>query len=157
VATAVIVLLLVLAALWLADADAERMRAAAKPIGPGWDPDAGIAEEARAGFLGLLGALVGAPYVAVALLFDVLALRRLGRAALAPSGVVDVGLGDEIVERPRAADYRSDASPDVALRGSVEWGRTLMKRAIVVQAVVLLFAAVGLLMFGFVSLAAALA
>ncbi len=119
-ATAAIVLLLVLAALWLADADAERMRAAAKPIGPGWDPDAGIAEEARAGFLGLLGALVGAPYVAVALLFDVLALRRLGRAALAPSGVVDVGLGDEIVERPRAADYRSDASPDVAKRRLAE-------------------------------------
>jgi hypothetical protein len=159
VTTAVVIALVVVAALALADADAARDRAMSAPVGPGWNPELGLAEVARAAAFGLLATLVGGPYVAVALMIDLLGARNLRRASSAPAGtdgIVDVGLGDQVLERAHPHDYRSDASPDVAVRGDVASGRKILVRAALVHAFALVLLVALFAVFALVTLAAAI-
>lgn len=157
--TATVLALVAAAAAGVASAEAARDDLVHQPVGPGWSPDIGLQDVARAGGLGLLATLLGGPCVALMLVLDLLALRKLGRvvAGRAPPGpALDVGFGDEKVERPQSADYRSDATPEIAAIGDVTRGRTLVRRAAIVDGVAALLLLLMLGVFFFVTLAVAL-
>lgn len=153
VATGVGLTLVLVAVCWLAQADALRDAAMGQPPGPGWDPDAGIGAIARAAGLGFFVTMLAGAFVACAFVFDLIALRRLRRAVAAAASaapgtqVVDVGLGEQSLDRARSLEYRSNASPEVLVRGDAALGRRLLRRSAVIHGVVL--GVLGVLFLGF--------
>jgi len=140
-AIGVIVLLgaIAVAAGFLAQASAAREAALALPVGPEWAPDVGVDDVARAGGIGLLLGLFAGPCALVFFVLDALAWRRLRTAStLRAEGTLDTGLGDDTLERPPLTDYRTDATPDVAVKGGLALARRLLRRALVADAVALL-------------------